>query len=77
MTYLPTPDEIKSACLEIQKEWDEETELKRRALRPVDNVIPGASLFDASPNGDDTSHKTLRTLQTKVKTRSKNKFTEG
>lgn len=38
--WVPTPDEIKTACRNIQSEWDAETERERRAVSPLSWEAP-------------------------------------
>lgn len=38
--HLPTPDEIRAYCLELQKTWTEREEMLRRGLRPENYRVP-------------------------------------
>lgn len=45
--FLPTPEQIKEACVEIRKKWSESELHKRTAIKRIDYTVP---VCDVTPS---------------------------
>jgi hypothetical protein len=54
-TYDPTPEEIRLACLEIQRGWSPQEEYSRRQYKPQEYSLPESGSYHDSHGGMDFS----------------------
>lgn len=55
--YLPTPEEIRAGCLEIQSGWDAEEEYRHRTIKNPEARIIGTDRMPIWENVESTRQK--------------------
>lgn len=66
-TFTPDPDEIRAACAEIRKEWDDDEEFRRRVTKCRDTYPTGAHMAPTLESlGSMTGYKVTVDVPTKT-----------